>query len=343
MPESLTESFLQERSFREFEAGKVMFEMFSGFLNSVYFGITAMVIVGSSWCLVGLVMGDAPKKNVDTSMVQFFGAAFSCLVSLILWITAIPTVNCSLSVLFLACGVYALGTFMNFHMLQFMSAAMQLGPNGVIWSIIQSAFIFPFIGGILFFDVKFTFLRGIGIFLLLAALFCFGRVKDNSVKGSDGKWKKLAFICFGIVAIQQNLTTAPSYFEEAREIPSIIRTLANSFGVLLAAAISNGIKISRQPEFKEVLKKSFFNRHLWKYVCALQFFSLIFAYTLQFPGMDVMAKAGLGGMCYPTMVGSCIVSFTLSSVFILKEKVRKIQMAALALCILGLILICLPA
>ena len=320
-----------------------MFEMFSGFLNSVYFGITAMVIVGSSWCLVGLVMGDAPKKNVDTSMVQFFGAAFSCLVSLILWITAIPTVNCSLSVLFLACGVYALGTFMNFHMLQFMSAAMQLGPNGVIWSIIQSAFIFPFIGGILFFDVKFTFLRGIGIFLLLAALFCFGRVKDNSVKGSDGKWKKLAFICFGIVAIQQNLTTAPSYFEEAREIPSIIRTLANSFGVLLAAAISNGIKIARQPEFKDVLKKSFFNWHLWKYVGALQFFGLLFAYTLQFPGMDIMAKAGLGGMCYPTMVGSCIVSFTLSSVFILKEKVRKIQMAALVLCILGLILICLPA
>ena len=118
---------------------------------------------------------------------------------------------------------------------------------------------------------------------------------------------------------------------------------AGAAGVLLAAAISNGIKISRQPEFKEVLKKSFFNRHLWKYVCALQFFSLIFAYTLQFPGMDVMAKAGLGGMCYPTMVGSCIVSFTLSSVFILKEKVRKIQMAALVLCILGLILICLPA
>jgi hypothetical protein len=130
-----------------------MLESFSAFLNSVYFGITAMVIVGSSWCLVGLVMGDAPKKNVDTSMVQFFGAAFSCLVSLILWIAAIPTVNCSLGVLFLACGVYAMGTFLNFYMLQFMSAAMQLGPNGVIWSIIQSAFIFPFIGGIVFFDL----------------------------------------------------------------------------------------------------------------------------------------------------------------------------------------------
>ena len=317
--------------------------MFSEFLNSVYFGITAMVIVGASWCLVGLVMGDAPKKNVDTSLVQFFGAAFSCLVSLVLWVAAIPTINCSLSVLLSVCGIYAVGTFLNFYMLQLMSAAMQLGPNGVIWSIIQSAFIFPFIGGIVFFDVKFTLLRGVGIFLLLAALFCFGRVKDNSVKGADGKWKRLAFICFGIVAIQQNLTTAPSYFEEAREIPSIVRTLASSFGILFAAVICNSVKIVRHPEFKDVLKKGVFNWHLWKYVCALQFFSLLFAYTLQFPGMDIMAKAGLGGMCYPTMVGSCIVSFTLTSVFILKEKVRKIQMAALALCILGLILICLPA
>ena len=92
-----------------------------------------------------------------------------------------------------------------------------------------------------------------------------------------------------------------------------------------------------------MLKKSVTSWHLWKYVFALQFFSLLFAYTLQFPGMDIMAKAGLGGMCYPAMVGSCIVSFTLSSVFILKEKVRKIQLAALVLCILGLVLICLPA
>ena len=312
--------------------------------DTLGFGIAAMVTVGMSWCLIGLVMGEAPKKNIDVAMVQFFGAIVSTLASLsIVFVTGETIGDVPMKWFFTTLLLYFFSGFLNFFMLQLMSKAMQTGPNGIIWSIIQSAFIFPFIGGILFFDVKFTFLRGIGIFLLLTALFCFGRVKDNSVKGSDGKWKRLAFICFGIVAIQQNLTTAPSYFEEAREIPSIIRTLANSFGVLLAAAISNGIKISRQPEFKEVLKKSFFNRHLWKYVCALQFFSLIFAYTLQFPGMDVMAKAGLGGMCYPTMVGSCIVSFTLSSVFILKEKVRKIQMAALVLCILGLILICLPA
>ena len=39
------------------------------FFNSVWFGIMAMVIVGSSWCLIGLVMGDAPKRGIEPSLV----------------------------------------------------------------------------------------------------------------------------------------------------------------------------------------------------------------------------------------------------------------------------------
>ena len=75
---------------------------------------------------------------------------------------------------------------------------------------------------------------------------------------------------------------------------------------------------------------------------ALLFFNLLFAYTLFYPGMNAMADAGLGGMCYPMMVGSCIVTFTLSSVWILKEKLRPLQAAALGICISGLILLCVP-
>ena len=56
--------------------------------------------------------------------------------------------------------------------------------------------------------------------------------------------------------------------------------------------------------------------------------------------MNIMARAGLGGMSFPMMVGSCIVSFTLSSVWLLKEKVKGVQIAGLALCIAGLVLIC---
>ena len=93
-------------------------------------------------------------------------------------------------------------------------------------------------------------------------------------------------------------------------------------------------------EHWEHIKSGLRNLTLWKYIALLQFFSLIFAYTLFYPGLNVMADAGMGGMCYPIMVGSCIISFTLSSVWLLKEKVKGVQIAGLALCIAGLILIC---
>ena len=67
-----------------------MFQQILDYLNAVpffttpAFGILALVIVGSSWCLVGLVMGDAPKKNIEPSLVQFCGALFSVGFSLLI-------------------------------------------------------------------------------------------------------------------------------------------------------------------------------------------------------------------------------------------------------------------
>ena len=58
------------------------------FFSSVPFGIIAMIIVGSSWCLVGLVMGDAPKKGIEASLVQLCGAAFSAVFSLVIMIAS---------------------------------------------------------------------------------------------------------------------------------------------------------------------------------------------------------------------------------------------------------------
>ena len=309
------------------------------FFNSVAFGIISMVIVGSSWCLVGLVMGDAPKKGIDASLVQFFGSVFSCCFSLVIMLVTSAYSTASFKVTFWTVLSYMLNGTLNFIMLQIMSKAMQCGPNGIIWSIIQSALVFPFIVGIVFFDVKLTLLRGIGIFLLLSALVIFALGKDNSSK--NGKWKLLAFLALFITAIQQNLSTLPSYFEAARGVPSIVRALSSSSGVLLGAVVLNLILMNREHWMK--IKSNSRNMTLWKYIGALQFFSLIFSYTLFYPGMNIMADAGMGGMCYPMMVGSCIISFSVSSIFILKEKMRLIQIAGLVICICGLILICTKA
>ena len=312
------------------------------FFNSLAFGIIALVLVGGSWCLVGLVMGDAPKRGVDTSLVQFFGGFVSVIVSLIIagvtdsWETGVGN-----KMALLACSSFMLAGFMNFYMLQFMSKAMQTGPNGVIWSIIQSGCVSPFICSIVLFKVvEYTWLRGIGIVCLLVALVLFVFTKNNESKGGN-LWKLYAFICFAIVSVQQNLMVWPSYYEETKAVSSIVRALCVAGGTLLGSIIYNTLKMT--PEFKQKIFSNMKNIMLWKYVFALQFFSLIFAYTLFYPGMDVMAEQGRGGMCYPLMVGSCIVFFTIMSVLLLKERLRLIQLVAISVCIAGLTLICTAA
>jgi drug/metabolite transporter (DMT)-like permease len=311
------------------------------FFNSPAYGIIAMIIVGSSWCLVGLVMGDAPKKGIEPSLVQLGGALFSTVMSLCIMLLTSAYSTSSVQATFWTCFAYFTGSCLNFVMLQYMSKAMQLGPNGIIWSIIQSALVFPFIVGILCFDVQFSFLRGVGIIALLTALGLFALTKNNAVSSKENKWKLYAFLCLAIAATQQNITTMPSYFKEAHGVPSIVRSLAAAGGTLAMAIIWNLFQMNRERWI--LIKSNIRNKTLWKYIGALQFFSLLFAYTLFYPGMNVMADHGMGAMCYPMMVGSCIISFTLSSIWILKEKIRPIQFAALIVCTCGLILICTKA
>lgn len=306
------------------------------FFHTVWFGIIAMVIVGSSWCLIGLVMGDAPKRGIEPSLVQLSGYSFSVTLGIVIAFVTGSLPVCSWKITLVTCGTYAVAGMMNFFMFQIMAYAMQRGPNGIIWAIIQSALIFPFLGGVIFFNVHLTFFRLAGILLLLTALVLFGLAKDNSK--NRGGWRLPAFICLAICAVQQNLMTAPSYFEEARAIGSIIRSLSVAGGGLFSAIFYNLVRMT--PQRLAQIRGNFRNTILWKYVGALQFFNLIFAYTLFYPGMNAMADAGIGGMCYPMMVGSCILSFTLSSIWLLKEKVRPLQAAALAVCISGLVFLC---
>ena len=303
--------------------------------NTLGFGIAAMVTVGTSWCLVGLVMGDAPKKGVNVALVQFFGAVVSTLASLVIvFFTGASAPECPLKWLLITLGLYFFSGFLNFFMLQLMSKAMQHGPNGIIWSIIQSAMVFPFIVGMIFFNTGVNWMKAIGVVLLLMALAGFGMAKDNSTR-SGGAWKLISFCALTICAIQQNLATLPAYYPEARMVSSIFCTMATSAE---AVAASVGYMLfTLNEEKKRQLKENFVNLHLWKYVGVLQTFSLLTSYLLFYPGMFVMGKYGLGMLCYPMMVGSCIVSFTLTSIFILKEKAKPVQIISLVLCISGLV------
>lgn len=305
------------------------------FFDTLAWGISSMVLVGMSWCLVGLVMGDAPKKGVDVAMVQFFGAIVSALASvLIVFFTGAGDDDISQKWLFITLGLYFGSGFLNFFMLQLMSKAMQSGPNGIIWSIIQSAMVFPFIVGMIFFNTGSGVVKSIGVVLLVVALIGFGIAKDNTRRGNSN-WRWLALLALLICAVQQNLATLPGYYPECRKAGSVFCTMATAVGTVIASLLFTLFTLST--EKKRQLKNNFVSWHLWKYVIVLQGFGLFTSFLFFYPGVFIMGRNGLGMLCYPMMVGSCIVCFTLTSIFYLKEKIKPIQIAALILCICGLV------
>lgn len=75
------------------------------FFQTAGFGISALVVVGSSWSLTGLVMGDAPKKGVNPGLVQLLSALVATVVSVAVVFGADLVSRCSAKVLFLTCGM----------------------------------------------------------------------------------------------------------------------------------------------------------------------------------------------------------------------------------------------
>ena len=299
----------------------------------MFWGIISLIIVGLSWTLSGVIMGLAPKKKIDPGIVQLTGSIMLLVGSAVLVcftdLTHIETQTlfwCGLS--FFGAGVT------NCIMLILMSHAMQKGPNGIIWAILQSAMIFPFLTGIIFFGVQPTVIRFAGLFMILSSLFLSGAGKKNGSSG--GNWKLLAFICFLLTGVTQNLANLPSYFSASQGVPSIFRVLCLSVGVFTCSLIRTWHLRHQIP-----LKKNLSSRWLWTFNFIMQSMGIVFAVFLQYPSMDALAKHGAGSLAYPLLVGSCVGGFSLYSMFILKEKCTPLQKAALLCCLGGIILICL--
>ena len=198
------------------------------------FGITALVFVGLSWTLTGIVMSEAPKKGLRPAMVLLLSGIISTPISpTILLFTGIG--DCSLRGFFIASVIYFMATGINFMMLQLMSYAMQRGPNGVIWSIIQSALIFPFLIGILFFGSKFSLSRGIGVVLLLIALGFLAASKNNTTQRKN--WKLPTFVAFVSAGLVITLKTIPSYYPDMQQINSVARAFVSHLGAMSTALI----------------------------------------------------------------------------------------------------------
>lgn len=299
-------------------------------------GAAYMIAVGLFWTSFGIIMGKAPKHKVDVGVMLFFSSLVACSVCTVLGlIEGIPKECPRPAFLITFWSLFVCG-ILNFVQLDLMARAMRHGPNGIVWSLIQTSFIFPFITGVIFFGAKCSWLNLTGAAGIIAALVILGMQKSNTSDG--GRWKLFAFLSFLSTGIAQLLSNLPSYYPEAEVITSTWRSVIFALG--LAAGTVGGTLILQRKRLFPSLYSNIRNPLMWAYCFTLQVIEILASIFLLYPGMNLLAGAGAGAIAYPLVVASGIVGFEFYAFVFLREKRNLPQIAAFILTLFGIAALC---
>lgn len=223
-------------------------------------------------------------------------------------------------------------------MILLMAKAMEKGPNGIVWSTVQSGLIFPFLMGIVFFNVAVTEKLVSGFVLIAVSVLLYGlsreKPSEESLQTGEhtvGKKQKkhwyffalCGMLCCGLNQCSNNI---PSYFPECAGITSVYKALFCGLGTLSAWTLTSFWK-------KEIFHLDIRNRQPLKilfYAISMTAVGVTSTYLFLYRGLDLLAKAGVGSVAYPVAVCSCILGFILYTFIFLKERLSKLQVLGLA-------------
>ena len=145
---------------------------------------------GLSWVSVGAAVGFVERCGYDLVLYQILLCAVCVALGLAGWLAApgaffpeggAPALTWALVIVaLLLCGVF------NYLMNVMMGKAMKRGPNAVVWAIIQSGLVYPFLMGSLVFGVPMGPRRLCGIALIVASVFLYAAREKPGGDGPSG-------------------------------------------------------------------------------------------------------------------------------------------------------------
>ncbi|WP_294437657.1 DMT family transporter [uncultured Victivallis sp.] len=289
-------------------------------------GILLLVLAGVCWVLIGVAISHAALKRENLKRIQADSAILCAIPAVVLigfgkggtfpawWIVLL---------LFLA------GTT-NYFTFLLMNRAMRYGPHGLVWSIIQSALVWPFLFGVICFGAVCSWLHVVGFLLILCGILAAGKAKNGTAENNNcplsGKhWLRIALGAFVPAGLTQCINNFPSYLGNADTTP-YVRGLLILLGTILGFTIS--VCFDRRAAAGKVC---------WKSVLLLTGANIASCYFFFYRGLDLAAEAGAGAIGYPVTLGSCIAGFALYSVFILRERITIASASSFLLCLSGMI------
>ena len=301
-------------------------------------GVICLIATGLFWVLLGAIVGAVERRGLSTALLMILLASGMVLICGGVMAAMPPSPLISSQYALGAASLFCAG-FFDYMLFLTMGRAMRNGPNGIVWTVAQSGVIFPFLFGVFFYSVPVTLLRGVGMVAVLAALVCNGLAKgvgeSSESHSMTGNWRFWMFLAFLSAGGNQVFTNWPSYYEEIRNgFSAYTRTFWLYAGYLAGFAFSENRRLFRRDNWRQLG-----DRRLWGFAILWIVGTLVVNFWLTFRGIDLVTSHGLGAICYPVMVCSCLVGFPIYSRLALRERCTPLQWVALATGVAGIVLI----
>lgn len=323
-------------------------------------GIFLLVCTGLSFIPTGIAIGHVERSGWNLVRYQLFSCAVCAAVAVAGWVaepTAVfPGRDCpSMTWVLVIAGTFLCGVF-NYLMNMMMGRAMKCGPNAIVWAMIQSGVVFPFLMGWLAFGVPMGARRLAGIALIVASVFLYAARDQTGDSNGEApaevartecsphhaglrQWLPAALLGMFFCGINQCCANLPSYLEGGKEFSGTFRTFNIYFGLLLAGLAH--IAVRRMRGTRAAAAKTGEWRGIALWASATGFLSFLVGRYFTFPGLDRLESLGAGAMGYPVIVAACIAGFIPYGMFVLHERIGARQMAGAVLGISGILLGCL--
>ena len=336
-------------------------------------GILFAILTGLSWVVSGAVVGLAEKRGCGTSRQQLIGGALKAAITLAVLAAGVAlrpgAAAFSLQSDMRSFLWMVLCGFMNYWGAVCMGRAMLRGPNGIVWTIVQSGFIFPFALGVALRNTPLTAANTAGAVCVLAGVACCGRAKstghglavrreartDNTADSSfvirnsslpeAASWLPPALAGFALCGATQCAQCLAAMGPHETRPSALLRILFELTGAFCAIiphrlwlwrrnrAIAAPVDPDLGAKYRFLLK-----------ICSIHaaiFFAAGFWWL--YNALDRLEAAGLIAVANPLMLASCLVGFTIYGAVALRERPSRAQLLGTLFALAGIALIAAPS
>lgn len=303
-------------------------------------GIFFAMMVGFSWIVTGAAVGLAEKHGYGAWRHQFvYTSMYGVAAVVVLAVGAtlrpgVPAFSLRFNPLPALCIV--LWGVLSYAQNLCVGVGMRNGPNGIVWTIVQSGFVFPVVLGFATGNTPLTGLKAAGVVCVLLGVVCCGRARGSDAAPFRRGWLLPALLGFLFCGLNQCAQALASFFPEGMRPTPLVRVICGAIGVIMAVAVHRaavrrcwrvhgGERHPPQGQCGFLLK-----------ICAVNaVFFFLAGFCFHYNALDRLEAAGRISAANPIMLASCLLGFAIYGTVALKERLTLTQLAGTALAVAG--------